>query len=296
MSQKFAYIKKKYYLCRRFQKSLSTMPKQSGIYQIKGKFENRSYYRPKNMSTGVFRSINPTMSERVKKDANFVNTRSNAAEFGCATSWSGQTLGFLHELATITNLAKKRGDITTTALGIIRSDELHPFGQRTMTTDGWEDVMMGKFNQLPRLSYDENFTTGITFSRRAVGVAPNVSYKLHINIPSFRESAASLAQWGARYVDYAVYLCRWECGYYSTLLGKYYHTQLVTTEAARYASYNSGIDADILTDDVLRPNRPKYWFVKALVVCTPIAEVNDTEYPLIHLRSFKFFDIPLQQL
>lgn len=42
------------------------MAKQSGIHQIKGKVGEMSYYKQSGVSSGLIRSINPSMSGRVK--------------------------------------------------------------------------------------------------------------------------------------------------------------------------------------------------------------------------------------
>lgn len=62
------------------------MAKQSGIHQIKGKIGEHSYYRQTGVSGGLIRSINQGLSERVKKDAAYANTRLNNQEFGAAAN------------------------------------------------------------------------------------------------------------------------------------------------------------------------------------------------------------------
>lgn len=60
------------------------MAKQSGIHQLRGKVGEHSYYRQTGVSTGLVRSINQGMSERVKTSEEYANTRLNNAEFGQA--------------------------------------------------------------------------------------------------------------------------------------------------------------------------------------------------------------------
>lgn len=57
------------------------MAKQSGIHQLKGKVGEMSYYRTKGVDAGIVRRINQGLSERVKTEAAFANTRLNNAEF-----------------------------------------------------------------------------------------------------------------------------------------------------------------------------------------------------------------------
>ena len=60
------------------------MAKQFGIHQIKGKVGQMSYYRQKGVESGLIRGINQGMSERVKTEEGYANTRLNNAEFGNA--------------------------------------------------------------------------------------------------------------------------------------------------------------------------------------------------------------------
>lgn len=65
------------------------MAKQSGLHQIRGKVGEHSYYRQTGVSSGLIRSINPGMSERVKTSEEYANTRLNNTEFGAAGNVAG---------------------------------------------------------------------------------------------------------------------------------------------------------------------------------------------------------------
>lgn len=60
------------------------MAKQSGLYQIKGKVGEFSYYKQTGVEGGLVRGINQGMSARVKNDEGYANTRLNNVEFGGA--------------------------------------------------------------------------------------------------------------------------------------------------------------------------------------------------------------------
>ena len=64
------------------------MPKQTGLYQIKGKAQGFSYYRQSGVADPIFRTINPAMSDRVKTEEAFANTRKNNNEFKLAHMFS----------------------------------------------------------------------------------------------------------------------------------------------------------------------------------------------------------------
>lgn len=60
------------------------MPKQKGLYQLKGKTQGMCFYQQAGVDLGLMRRINEGMSERVKTSDEFVNTRKNANEFALA--------------------------------------------------------------------------------------------------------------------------------------------------------------------------------------------------------------------
>ena len=60
------------------------MAKQSGLHQIRGNVGEHSYYKHTGVESGLIRSINQGMSQRVKTSDEYANTRLNNAEFGQA--------------------------------------------------------------------------------------------------------------------------------------------------------------------------------------------------------------------
>lgn len=58
------------------------MAKQRGIHQVSGKIDNLVYYEQKRVPVGLIRRQNEAMSERLKSDPIFVNTRAAGKEFG----------------------------------------------------------------------------------------------------------------------------------------------------------------------------------------------------------------------
>lgn len=76
------------------------MAKQRGIHQIKGKINNLCYYEQKYIRGGLIRRINEAMSERLKTDPAFTNTRHANAIFGGASMCAGVLLEFFSSRAT----------------------------------------------------------------------------------------------------------------------------------------------------------------------------------------------------
>lgn len=58
------------------------MAKQRGIHQISGTVNNLTYYEQKYVRGGLIRRVNEGMSERLKTDPSFKNTRDKNAIFG----------------------------------------------------------------------------------------------------------------------------------------------------------------------------------------------------------------------
>ena len=70
------------------------MAKQRGIHQISGKINNLCYYEQKYVRGGLIRRINEAMSERLKTDPVFENTRRANTIFGGWSIAAGAILEF----------------------------------------------------------------------------------------------------------------------------------------------------------------------------------------------------------
>lgn len=68
------------------------MAKQRGIHQIRGKIDNLSYYEQKYVRGGLIRRINAAMSERLKTDSAFANTRTANELFGGCSLYASSIL------------------------------------------------------------------------------------------------------------------------------------------------------------------------------------------------------------
>lgn len=70
------------------------MAKQRGIHQISGKINNLCYYEQKYVRGGLIRRINEAMSERLKTDPVFANTRRANKIFGGCSIYASALLEF----------------------------------------------------------------------------------------------------------------------------------------------------------------------------------------------------------
>lgn len=106
------------------------MAKQSGIHQIRGKIEGRSYYRQSGVDTGLSRSINQGLSARVKSGDEYINTRKNNAEFGLAADTAKQMGKMVDPKFRPMFLTFSQAKLTTSLLSIIKSASTGTWGQR----------------------------------------------------------------------------------------------------------------------------------------------------------------------
>lgn len=109
------------------------MAKQAGLHGIRGKVGNHSYYSSKNGGE-LMRSINEGMSERVKKDIAFDNTRKNMAEFGACAASAGAVLKAISQRWRFILNAASIGVFTKVLYDAMMKDTSHAWGQREIPT------------------------------------------------------------------------------------------------------------------------------------------------------------------
>lgn len=65
------------------------MAKQVGLFGLRGKIENKSFYKTTGVADTIIRGIPEGLSERVKTSEEYANTRLNNTEFGAACNVAG---------------------------------------------------------------------------------------------------------------------------------------------------------------------------------------------------------------
>ena len=109
------------------------MPKQASLFKIRGKSDGNSFfYSP--LGGYQFRKINPNMSERVKTEDQFINTRRNAAEFGAAGSMAGAICRAFYQSFRFVATPKMNGILTKLIDRLIRANTSGQWGQRNVMT------------------------------------------------------------------------------------------------------------------------------------------------------------------
>ena len=107
------------------------MPKQSSLFKVRGKMDGNSFYYS-SLGGYQFRKINPNMSERVKTEDQFINTRRNAAEFGAAGSMAGAICRAFYQSFRFVATPKMNGILTKLIDRLIRANTSGTWGQRNV--------------------------------------------------------------------------------------------------------------------------------------------------------------------
>lgn len=105
------------------------MPKQTGIHKLRGKLGEVSYYRSQ-VGGDLARSINTAMSERVKNDPAFANTRLNAAEFGGAGKLAGIMVSAVSQRWRYILDPTATGKMSAAIKIAMEQDTTNPWGRR----------------------------------------------------------------------------------------------------------------------------------------------------------------------
>ena len=122
------------------------MAKQDSLIKIIGKMDDRSFYHTRNGGYQV-RKINPNMSERVKTEETFLNTRHNAAEFGAAGSTAAASMRLMENKYQYILTPKMVGLLTKHIYRLSQTDTAHTWGQRSLPAPYFSSVQ-AKFNNL----------------------------------------------------------------------------------------------------------------------------------------------------
>ena len=107
------------------------MAKQSGLHQIRGKVGEHSYYSQSGVSSGLIRKINQGMSQRVKTDEAFANTRLNNAEFGQGCRVASCLIQHITPKYRTMLLTFAQAKAAKKVVERIKDDNTHNWGERT---------------------------------------------------------------------------------------------------------------------------------------------------------------------
>lgn len=145
------------------------MAKGQSTFRQLGKIDGRKYYQVKGVDGIVSQSINQGMSNRVKNDASYVNTRLNNAEFGGAGSTAGAITRALSQKWRYLLVPFATGMIAKDVRAIMMQDSTGKWGQRGLTGTTWQAALADKISSYSKnsvadysnLTLDANFDSSL---------------------------------------------------------------------------------------------------------------------------------------
>lgn len=126
------------------------MAKQVGIHQLRGKVGQMKYYGMKGVEGGLVQSINEGMSERVKTDAAYANTRLNNAEFGAAGSTAGAIIRSLTQKWRYLLIPFATGNAAKSVRALMQLDTTGKWGQRDLKGTEWQKILASEISALSK--------------------------------------------------------------------------------------------------------------------------------------------------
>lgn len=111
------------------------MAKQHTLVNLTGKVGESSYFYSRNGGFQMRRN-NPNMSDRVKQDPGFQNTRLNANEFAAAACFASVWLRNISQRWRFVLMPSVKGYLTGNARKAIEMDTISAFGRRTLSATG----------------------------------------------------------------------------------------------------------------------------------------------------------------
>lgn len=175
------------------------MAKSSELLALRGKVAGKSFYAMKGVEGTLVRSINEGMSNRVKNDAAYANTRLNAAEFGSAGSMAGAVIRTVSKRWRTILQAFATAMLTKSVRNLIIQDITNPWGQRLLSVPDWQISVRESVSRLVKNSYSENFANAITAMASAVGQT------ITVDVSTTAQDSEALVSLGADGVRYEFY-------------------------------------------------------------------------------------------
>lgn len=261
------------------------MAKSSELLALRGKIAGKSFYAMKGVEGTLVRSINEGLSNRVKNDAAFANTRLNAAEFGSAGNFAGALVRTVSRRWRYILKAFTTAAMTKALREMIQLDATSNWGQRTVMITGWKDLVRQALQMMVKNSYDESFATDIE--------ATNDHGTLTVDIQVDPTTSADLASKGVDGVRYEGYLQSVTAPVFDSASGKY-------DKSIADDLYMGSFDASLGVDTGGTFSKSSYTpsaageFESVLIVALPYRTINGEKHILQELCSCKWVATPVQ--
>lgn len=278
------------------------MPKQSGIHQIRGKRGTTCYYFRKGLQVGLQREINQQMSERVKRDPNFANTRLYASEFG----YSGHlaALSFVPtEFGLTLNLrANSQGKLTAIYRNLLNEYGTGDFGKRNFIGTNWQPLFVSRINNMCRLNTDTLYPLKCEITLEPLETPKR--YKVYCKYTWDNQLVQKMQQYGLKQLNIVVQhfvLC---AGHYNAEVGKYinighlggsysFEYQLPLDYALTHTTYTQTISSAIIdypTDLAQVIEGGDSILARPVIYIQGVRNIAGLLYPMQNLSTFKMLD------
>lgn len=276
------------------------MPKQVGIRKFAGKIGEEVGYYSQN-GGWVTRTQNPAMSERVKTDPAFANTRYNAAEFGAAGNLAGVLVSsvsfrwryMLNPIAT--------GLLCKDILGFMKLNATSPWGQRELESAHYEEVQSA-YN-----TYSKNEMLPEVVSSLEGASVDTTEHLINMldenDVELSADSAARLLGQGVEGIITQVYYMAAIVPEYDASLGKFTKSTRLALRLMSNTDSEVAENALLISDGMLVPSSRGVYYnptnqegeMRGLLVLTlPYKVIGNTKYILQELCSAYWKSIPVQ--
>ena len=260
------------------------MAKQSGLHQLRGKVGEHSYYRQTGVSSGLVRSINQGMSQRVKTGEEYANVRLNNAEFGQGCRIAAVLAQYITPKYRPMILPFSQSKMATIVLEYIKNDTTAPWGQRNIVVGNSAEMQVAALNSVVKNRF-EDFGLELSIDEE----------NTQLSIVTTDETVNKVSAIGANgfFVRF-VAITTW-IGTYEQSTGKYANSY------PRANIYNDEFPTPSAEDTVnieynLRPAPSQDWpaFAAArtgLLILLPYRTINGQKHTLQEHCTFKAFPI-----
>lgn len=263
------------------------MAKQSGLHQIRGKVGEYSYYKSTGINSGLIRSINQGLSQRVKTGEEYANTRLNNTEFGAACNVAGLLGRMVQPKFRPMILPYSQSKMSQEILKVARQ-HTENWGQRVVTSEDTQklcDILSSTSKRNPFefiLSFDIE-RTSLTAATLSVEVSANQATLMsslginHLTVTAVQYDLAT-GQWNPLAQEMAT-------GYMFT------RDSILPLDSQIIAGQSTDGNEDIIVDEFTpEANHSSHQIVVFVVL--PARVVNNINHVLQEYCSFKAMPLP----
>lgn len=253
------------------------MAKQSGIHQLRGKVGEHSYYRQTGVPGGLVRAINPAMSNRVKTDEAFANTRLNNAEFGQAGRIASELAMFINPKFRPMVLPFSQSRIAKVLLEYIKQNNA-PWGERNLTESNIPTASVDALNMVAKNRFED---FGLIIS--------NNSELIKLTVEATQSTVDKMAAIGADKVDIVVIAASPWIGTFNQPEGKYAPSYARGKRYTGDVTRTETIEIDYTWPSIPPHGWPAITGVFFVVIALPVRTINGEEHVLQEHCTYKAF-------